>query len=215
MDFVTNPEKLIEAFGTFATIGIILVVFAESGLFFGFFLPGDSLLVTAGVLAAKGGEPHLSLPVVIVGVVVAAITGDQVGYGFGRRVGPALFRRPDSRLFKQEHVEKARVFFAEHGPKAIVLARFVPFVRTFTPIVAGVGRMHYPTFMAFNVVGGLLWGVGLTMVGYLLGEAFNVDRYLLPIILVIVLVSFLPVIREGWKARRARREPDPEESTRT
>jgi len=203
VEFLTHPEKLIEAFGAFATIGIILIVFAESGLLFGFFLPGDSLLVTAGVLAAKGGEPHLSLPVIIVGVVLAAITGDQVGYAFGRRVGPALFRKPNSRFFKQEHVEKARLFFADHGPKAIVLARFVPFVRTFTPIVAGVGRMHYPTFMVYNVLGGVLWGTGLIMLGYALGEAFNVDRYLLPIIGGVVLVSLLPVLREAVRARRA------------
>lgn len=203
MEFLTHPDKLIEAFGTFATIGIILVVFAESGLLFGFFLPGDSLLVTAGVLAAKGGEPHLSLPVILVGVVLAAISGDQVGYAFGRKVGPSLFRRPNSRFFKQEHVEKARLFFADHGPKAIVLARFVPFVRTFTPIIAGVGRMHYPTFMVYNVLGGLLWGVGLTMLGYVLGEAFNVDRYLLPIIGGVILVSLLPVLREALRARKA------------
>jgi len=203
VEFLTHPDKLIEAFGAFATIGIILVVFAESGLFFGFFLPGDSLLVTAGVLAAKGGKPHLSLPVIIVGVVLAAIAGDQVGYLFGRKVGPALFRRPNSRFFKQEHVEKTRVFFADHGPKAVVLARFVPFVRTFTPIVAGVGRMHYPTFMAYNVVGGALWGTGITTLGYVLGEAFDVDRYLLPIIAVVVLVSLLPVLREALRARRA------------
>ena len=205
MEFLTNPEKLIEAFGTFATIGIILVVFAESGLLFGFFLPGDSLLVTAGVLAAKGGEPHLSLPVILVGIVLAAISGDQVGYAFGRKVGPALFRRPDSRFFKQEHVEKARLFFADHGPKAIVLARFVPFVRTFTPIVAGVGRMHYPTFMVYNVLGGLLWGVGVTMIGFVLGEAFDVDRYLLPIIGGVILVSLLPVLREALRARRSQK----------
>ncbi|MDP8992589.1 MAG: DedA family protein [Actinomycetota bacterium] len=193
-----HPDKLIETFGT---IGIILIVFAESGLFFGFFLPGDSLLVTAGVFAARG---DLTLPVVVVGVFLAAVAGDQVGYAFGRRVGPALFRRPDSRFFKQEHVETARRYFAEHGPKTIVLARFVPFVRTFAPIVAGVGRMHYPTFVSFNVVGGLLWGVGVTMVGFLLGEAFNVDRYLLPIIALIVAASLVPVAREALKARRAR-----------
>ncbi|MBA2750982.1 MAG: VTT domain-containing protein [Actinobacteria bacterium] len=203
MEFLTHPEKLIEAFGAFATIGIILIVFAESGLLIGFFLPGDALLVTAGVLAAKGGEPHLSLPVIIVGVVLAAITGDQVGYAFGRKVGPALFRRPNSRFFKQEHVEKTRLFFADHGPKAIVLARFVPFIRTFTPIVAGVGRMHYPTFMVYNVFGGILWGAGLTTLGYVLGDAFNVDKYLLPIIGGVVLVSLLPVLREAVRARRA------------
>ncbi len=205
MEFVTNPEKLIEAFGAFATIGIIVVVFAESGLLFGFFLPGDSLLITAGVLAAKGGEPRLSLPVILVGIVLAAISGDQVGYAFGRKVGPPLFRRPDSRFFKQEHVEKARLFFADHGPKAIVLARFVPFVRTFTPIVAGVGRMHYPTFMVYNVFGGLLWGVGVTMIGFLLGEAFDVDRYLLPIIGGVILLSLLPVLREALRARRSQK----------
>ncbi len=193
-----HPDKLIETFGT---IGLILAVFAESGLFFGFFLPGDSLLITAGVFAAKG---DLQLPVIIVGVFVAAVAGDQVGYIFGRRAGPALFRKPDSRFFKQSHVEKARLYFAEHGPKTIVLARFVPFVRTFAPIVAGVGRMHYPTFVAYNVLGGLLWGVGVTTVGYLLGEAFDVDRYLLPIIGVIVAVSLVPVLREALRARRSR-----------
>ncbi len=196
MDFL-HPDKLIEAFGT---VGLFVIVFAESGLFFGFFLPGDSLLVTAGVFAARG---DLNLAVIIVGVFMAAVAGDQVGYAFGRRVGPALFRKPDSRFFKQEHLEKARLYFADHGPKAIVLARFIPFVRTFTPIVAGVGRMHYPTFVAYNVLGGLLWGVGVTMLGYVLGEAFNVDRYLLPIIGGIIFLSLLPVLREALRARRA------------
>ena len=196
MDFL-HPDKLIEAFGT---IGLFVIVFAESGLFFGFFLPGDSLLVTAGVFAARG---DLNLAVIIVGVFIAAVAGDQVGYAFGRRVGPALFRKPDSRFFKQGHLEKARLYFADHGPKAIVLARFIPFVRTFTPIVAGVGRMHYPTFVAYNVLGGFLWGVGVTMLGYVLGEAFNVDRYLLPIIGGIIFLSLLPVLREALRARRA------------
>ncbi len=196
VDFL-HPDKLIETFGT---IGLFAIVFAESGLFFGFFLPGDSLLVTAGVFAARG---DLNLAVIIVGVFMAAVAGDQVGYAFGRRVGPALFRKPDSRFFKQEHLEKARLYFADHGPKAIVLARFIPFVRTFTPIVAGVGRMHYPTFVAYNVLGGLLWGVGVTMLGYVLGEAFDVDRYLLPIIGGIIFLSLLPVLREALRARRA------------
>jgi membrane-associated protein len=194
-----HPDRLIETFGL---IGIILVVFAESGLFFGFFLPGDSLLVAAGVFAAKEDPPFL-LPVLILAVFVAAVAGDQVGYAFGRQVGPALFRRPDSRFFKQDHVRKAQHYYAEHGAKTIVLARFVPFVRTFAPIVAGVGRMHYPTFVSFNVLGGLLWGAGLTLVGFLLGEAFNVDRYLLPIIAVIVLLSLVPVAKEALRARKA------------
>ncbi|HEX2065101.1 MAG TPA: VTT domain-containing protein, partial [Acidimicrobiales bacterium] len=198
MDLV-SPERLIETFGT---LGIILTVFAESGLFFGFFLPGDSLLFTAGVLAARG---TLNLPVLLVGVVVAAIAGDQVGYAFGRRVGPALFRRPDSRFFRREHVERAHDYFEDYGVKTIVLARFIPIVRTFAPIVAGVSQMRYRTFVTFNVVGGLLWGVGVTTAGYLLGEAVDIDRYLLPVIGLIVLMSLTPVLLELRKARLARR----------
>jgi membrane-associated protein len=194
-----HPDELIEAFGT---IGLFLIVFAESGLFFGFFLPGDSLLFTAGVLCAKADSPLWPLPIVLVGVAFSAIAGDQVGYLFGRRVGPALFRRPDSRLFKQAHVDKARVYFEEHGPKTILLARFVPIVRTFAPIVAGVGRMEYRTFVTYNVMGGLLWGVGITMLGFLLGEAVDIDKYLLPVIAVIVLLSVLPVVLELRKAKR-------------
>jgi membrane-associated protein len=195
VDFL-HPDKLIEAVGT---VGLFFVVFAESGLFFGFFLPGDSLLFTAGVFAAKG---DLNLPVILVGCFVAAVAGDQVGYAFGRRVGPALFRRPDSRFFRQSHVERAQDYFVEHGVKTIVLARFVPIVRTFAPIVAGVGTMEYRTFVTFNVLGGLLWSVGVTTLGYLLGEAIDIDKYLLPVIAVIVLVSVLPVVREVLKARR-------------
>ena len=194
-----HPDELIEAFGT---IGLFLIIFAESGLFFGFFLPGDSLLFTAGVLCAKVDSPLWPLPIVVLGVAFAAIAGDQVGYLFGRRVGPALFRRPDSRLFKQAHVDKARIYFEEHGPKTILLARFVPIVRTFAPIVAGVGRMEYRTFVTYNVVGGLLWGVGITMLGFLLGEAIDIDKYLLPIIAVIVLISVIPVVLELRKAKR-------------
>jgi membrane-associated protein len=194
-----HPDELIEAFGT---LGLFLIVFAESGLFFGFFLPGDSLLFTAGVLCAKADSPLWPLPIVLVGVATAAILGDQVGYLFGRRVGPALFRRPDSRLFKQAHVDKARVYFEEHGPKTILLARFVPIVRTFAPIVAGVGRMEYKTFVNYNVIGGLAWGVGITTLGFLLGEAVDIDRYLLPVIAVIILISFIPVALEVRKSRR-------------
>lgn len=201
MDLV-SPDRLLETFGT---IGLLLVVFAESGLLIGFFLPGDSLLFTAGVFAARG---DLTLPVILVGVFLAAVLGDQVGYAFGKRVGPALFRRPDSRLFKQEHVERAQRYFDEHGPKTVVLARFVPVVRTFAPIVAGVGTMRYRTFLTYNVLGGLLWGVGVTSLGFALGEAIDVDKYLLPIIAVIVLVSFLPVALEIRRARKSPARPD-------
>ena len=199
MDLV-NPDHLITTFGT---IGLILVVFAESGLLFGFFLPGDSLLITAGVFASRG---DLSLPVILVGIFVAAVVGDQVGYAFGNRGGPALSRRPDSRFFKKEHIERAQKYFDEHGPRTIVLARFVPIVRTFVPVVAGMGDMPYRTFATYNVVGGLLWGVGVTMIGYALGEAVDVDKYLLPIIAVIVAFSLVPVLLEVRRARRRARD---------
>ena len=195
MDLV-DPEKLLEAFGT---IGLFLVVFAESGLLFGFFLPGDSLLFTAGVFAARG---DLNFPLILVGCFICAVAGDQVGYAFGNRVGPALFRRPDSRFFKQEYVEKAQSYFERYGPKTIVLARFVPIVRTFAPIVAGVGSMSYRTFVTFNILGGFLWAVGVTTLGYILGNAIDIDRYLLPVIAVIVFLSILPVLIEIRRERR-------------
>ncbi len=192
-----NPKSLIEAFGT---LGIFAIVFAESGLLVGFFLPGDSLLFTAGLLASKG---TLNLAVVMVGCAVAAILGDQVGYLIGRRVGPAVFNRPDSRFFKRKNVERAHAYFEANGPKTIILARFIPVVRTFVPVVAGVGEMEYRKFVTFNVVGGALWGGGVTLAGYALGSSIpNVDRYLLPIILLIVAVSFVPVILELVKLRR-------------
>ena len=193
-----DPERLISTFGT---IGLLLIVFAESGLLIGFFLPGDSLLFTAGLLSSQGKLPHIAL--LVLGCVLAAVAGDQTGYVFGRRVGPALFRRPDSRLFKQANVEKAQAYFEEHGSKTIVLARFVPIVRTFAPIVAGVSHMPYRTFVAFNVVGGVLWAAGVTTLGYLLGSTVpSIDKYLLPAVAVIVVVSLIPVALEIRKARR-------------
>lgn len=196
MDFL-DPEKLLDAVGT---IGLFLVVFAESGLLIGFFLPGDSLLFTAGVLSAAGRLAPL--PVLLVGCFAAAVLGDQVGYAFGNRVGPALFRRPDSKVFKREYVDKAQAYFDKYGPKTILLARFVPIVRTFAPIVAGVGKMHYRTFVTYNVIGGALWAIGVTTLGYLLGEAIDIDKYLLPTIFVIVLLSLVPVLLEVRKASR-------------
>ena len=197
---IVDPEKLIETVGT---IGLFLVVFAESGLLIGFFLPGDSLLFTAGFLSWRGDLP--ALPILLVGCFVAAVAGDQVGYAFGNKVGPALFRRPESRIFQQEYVEKAQAYFDKYGSRTIILARFVPIVRTFAPIVAGVGKMHYRTFVTYNVIGGLMWAVGVTslgwLVGELLGEAIDVDKYLLPIIAVIILLSLIPVALEIKKAR--------------
>lgn len=199
-----DPKTLLEAAGT---LGLIAIVFAESGILIGFFLPGDSLLFTAGLLASRG---VLNLPVILVGCFVAAVAGDQVGYLFGRRVGPAVFKRPNSRLFSQRNLERARDYFEMHGPKTVVLARFIPVVRTFTPVVAGVGRMHYRTFVVYNVVGGFLWAVGLTSLGYVLGTKVpHIDRYLLPGVLAIVAVSFVPVARELWKLRRLRVQSTP------
>ncbi|MGH9136130.1 MAG: DedA family protein [Acidimicrobiales bacterium] len=201
-----DPHDLIAAVGL---LGVFAVVFAESGLLVGFFLPGDSLLFTAGFFASGPSTIdealHLPLLPLIIGIVVAAITGDQVGYLFGRRVGPALFRRPDSRFFKQENIEKAQAFFDKHGAKTIVLARFVPIVRTFAPIVAGVSRMHYRTFVTFNVVGGLLWGVGVTLLGYFLGQIDAVEENLEIAILTIVALSVLPMAVEIMRARRSKR----------
>jgi membrane-associated protein len=203
-----DPEHLLETFGT---IGLFLIIFAESGLLFGFFLPGDSLLFTAGLLSSQDKMP--ALPILLVGCFAAAVVGDQVGYLFGNKAGPALFRRPDSRLFKQEYVEKAQAYFEDHGSKTIVLARFIPIVRTFAPIVAGVGRMPYRTFLTFNVLGGLLWAVGVTSLGYILGESVpSIDTYLLPAIALIILVSLLPVLWEVRKARRPVSTAQPSES---
>jgi membrane-associated protein len=198
-----DPEKLIDTVGL---IGIFFVIFAESGLLIGFFLPGDSLLFTAGFLASAPSSVdeslHLPLGFLLVGCFIAAVTGDQVGYIFGRRVGPALFRRPDSRFFKQENVEKAHAFFEKYGAKTIVLARFVPIVRTFAPIVAGVSNMKYRTFVTFNIVGGLLWAVGVTMLGYFLGQVKVIEENIELAAIVVVGISVMPIALELWKARK-------------
>jgi membrane-associated protein len=201
MNFL-DPTHLINTYGIW---GVFAVVFAESGLFFGFFLPGDSLLVTAGLLASthRAGDVHLNLAALLVGIPIAAIAGDQVGYWFGDRVGPTLFSRPESRLFRPEHLQKAHEFLERRGARMIVLARFVPAVRTFTPIAAGATRMRYRVFVPFNVLGGVLWGCGVTLAGYALGSSVkNLDRYLVPIILVVILVSLIPIALELRKARR-------------
>lgn len=193
-DFV-DAKILLQTFGT---VGLFAIVFAESGLLVGFFLPGDSLLFTAGLFASQG-KYGLNFPLLVVGCFLAAVAGDQVGYLIGTKVGPSLFSRPNSRVFKHEHVERADHYFARYGPKTIVLARFVPVVRTFTPILAGVGRMRYRTFVAYNIVGAALWAVGVLSLGALLGDsigASNVDKYLLPIIFGIIVISVLPALVE-------------------
>ena len=194
-----DPKHLIETFGTLGVIGII---FAETGLLIGFFLPGDSLLVTAGLLASQG---KLNIAAILAGTAVAAVAGAQTGYLIGAKVGPTLFRRPDSRLFKQEYVDKAQSYFVRYGGKTVVLARFVPVVRTFANLVAGVSRMDYRRFTVFNLIGGVTWTIGITMLGYGLGQIDGIDKYLLAIIAVIVLISAAPVAIEFLRARREAR----------
>ena len=195
-----NPEGLLEK-GGLVLLG--LIVFAESGLLIGFFLPGDSLLFVAGFLASEAGGNQLPpLPFVALVAFSAAVIGDQVGFWFGRKVGPSLFSRPDSRLFKQQNVAKAHLFFEKHGAKTIVLARFVPIVRTFAPIVAGVSDMNYRTFVIFNIVGGAIWAIGLTTLGYYMGQIDFVKDNIEIAIVAIIALSLLPVAIELLKHRR-------------
>jgi membrane-associated protein len=199
-----DPKHLVEAFGLF---GLFAILFAETGLLIGFFLPGDSLLVFAGLVCAtpKASTVHLNLAAVLIGCCVAAIIGAQVGYEIGERAGPALFRRPDSRLFKQEYVEKAHAYLDRYGAKTIVLARFIPIVRTFANVVAGVGTMSKRTFTIYNVVGGLLWVIGVTMLGFVLGKVIpDSENHLLEIEGVIIALSLIPVGIEVVRARRSR-----------
>jgi membrane-associated protein len=179
-------------------IGVAFVIFAESGLLIGFFLPGDSLLFTAGFLMYTGMLP-INIFLAIIVLFVAAALGDSVGYTFGRRVGGRIFHRPDARIFKQEYIQRAQDFYEKHGSKTIILARFIPVVRTFAPIVAGAGNMPYKRFLTFNLVGAFLWTAGVTSAGYLLGKWFEamglqIDQVLLPIVALIIVVSVLPPI---------------------
>lgn len=207
-DFL-EPQRLIATFGL---IGLLVIVFAESGLLIGFFFPGDSLLFTAGLLVADGRFLDYPLWLVCLLVTIAAVAGDQAGYAFGRRVGPALFRRPDSRLFRQEYVAKGHAFFERYGARSIVLARFVPIVRTFTPIIAGVSRMTYRTFVTYNVIGGVLWGTGVTVLGYFLGQITFVADNIEMILVGIVLLSVTPIAVELLRARRrSRRNHNPDQ----
>ena len=201
-----DPKQLLSGFGGAATIVLILVIFAETGLLIGFFLPGDSLLFTAGLLASqsKPGEPHLNLAVVLVGCFAAAVIGDQVGFTIGEQAGPRLLGRPDSKLFKRDYVVRTEAFFDRHGAKTVLLARFVPVVRTFAPLLAGVGKMSRRTFTGFNVGGAFIWVFGVTLLGYFLADAIgnSIDTYLLPIIFVIIIVSLIPPLVEFRKAKR-------------
>ena len=186
--FGVDLISLIEAIGYAGVFGI---VFAETGLFLGFFLPGDSLLFVAGFLAS---QEFFSITWLIIGIFLAGVLGNVFGYEFGRRIGPKIFSREDSFIFKKAHALKAQAFYEKHGPKTIFLARFMPIVRTFAPIVAGVANMRYRTFFVYNLVGSFVWTFGLVLMGYTLGSVIDVDRFLLPIILLIVFLSFLPAL---------------------
>ena len=177
------------------------IIFAESGLFVGFFLPGDSLLVAAGTFAALD-KPLFNIWILLPLLFAAAVLGDNVGYWFGKRTGPRIFNREDSRLFKRKYLLDARAFYDKHGGKAVVLARFVPFVRTFAPIVAGAVEMNYKNFFFYNLLGGLLWAVGITLIGYFFGNIPFVKRNLEVALVGVILISLIPVIFHWWTERR-------------
>ena len=186
---------------TFGYLGLFAIVFAESGLFFGFFLPGDSLLFTAGLIASQG---FLNIWILVPLIILGAILGDNVGYWFGAKVGPKIFTRDDSLFFHKRHVLRTHNFYLKYGSKAVVIARFIPIVRTFTPILAGVGTMPYATFLKFNIIGGILWGAGVTFLGYFLGTTIpGIEAYLLPIVIGIIVVSFIPIVVEFIRNKRS------------
>ena len=189
---------------TIGLVGVFVFIFAESGLFFGFFLPGDSLLFTAGVLASAG---HFNIWFLFLGAFLCAFLGDTVGYWFGKKVGPRIFTKPNSFFWNKKNIEKTTKFFEKHGDKTVTLARFVPIVRTFAPIMAGVGQMKYKRFLFWNVLGGLIWTASMSFGGYFLGNYIkNVDRYILPIVLVIIFISVIPVGLQFLKKNKENKE---------
>jgi membrane-associated protein len=191
------PGDLNHFIETVGYVGIFLIIFAETGLLIGFFLPGDSLLFTAGFLAS---QDILNIWILVPVCVIAAILGDATGYQIGKRYGRGLFQKPESRLFKPKNLLLAEEFFQKHGGRAIVLARFIPFARTFVPVIAGISYMPYKHFGSYNVIGAVLWGAGLTLLGFFLGHAIpSVDTYLLPVIALILFISILPSAYHIWK----------------
>jgi membrane-associated protein len=202
---LTNPDQLIQLLTQVLTgwlgYGLLaFIVFAETGLLVGLFLPGDSLLFTVGVVAGAG---ELDIVRITLLLVIASIAGDQSGYFLGRRTGPSIFSRKDSRIFKQEYVTRTQAFYAKHGGKTLIYAKFVPVVRTFAPFMAGVGRMSYSRFVSFNVFGGLGWVLSMTLAGYFLGGVPFVRRNFEKVVIGIVVVSVLPLLIQYWHSRRA------------
>jgi len=203
-EFFTKLHHLDQLVAWCGYAGITAIVFAETGLLAGFFLPGDSLLVTAGLVASQGG---LNIFVLIGLLMAAAILGDSTGYLIGYVSGPALFRREDSFFFKKKHLERTHAFFERHGGKTIILARFVPIVRTFAPTVAGVGRMSYRKFVFYNVVGGIGWVLSMTTLGFFLGRTIpDIDKKLHWVVAIVIFVSFLPIFFEWHRAHRAEKK---------
>jgi membrane-associated protein len=206
---LTSPDRLIlllsPLFNSWQGYAILFaIVFSETGLLVGFFLPGDSLMFLVGAVAGAG---NLNLFAVNIVLMTAAIVGDSFGYALGRRTGPAIFSRPDSRWFRREHLQRTHTFYEKYGGKTIIYARFVPIVRTFAPFIAGVGKMNYGRFISFNVFGGIGWVFGMTMLGYLLGGVPIVKQHLEKVILLIILISVAPVVWEGVKAYRKSKLP--------
>lgn len=194
---------LIELIKTVGVLGVAAIVYTESGLLIGFFLPGDSLLFTAGFLASQNILPLVPL----LGLsFIAAVFGDNTGYAIGRRIGPTLFSKKNGRFLNPQHIERTRHYYGRYGAKTIVIARFIPIIRTIAPLMAGVGAMHYRTFVLYNLIGAFLWSTGVPLIGYFLGSAIpDVDRYLLPIVLGIIVVSLIPPAREYWRHRVAKK----------
>jgi len=189
-------EQLIHWIIGYGWAAVAFVIYAESGLLIGFFMPGDSLIFTAGLLTQQG-VLHINIHALAFILFAAAALGDSTGYAFGRRVGRRLFNRKDSLLFHKENLERAEAFYERHGGKTIILARFMPVIRTFAPIIAGIGKMRYRTFLAYNIVGALIWGAGITYAGYYIGQwaterGINIDAYLLPAVILVVITSILP-----------------------
>jgi membrane-associated protein len=202
VQLLTDPGALFELVRWGGYVALVAIVFTETGLLVGFFLPGDSLLITAGLVAATGALDIWWLNVLL---SVAAIVGDSVGYAIGYRTGPRIFTREDSRWFNRAHLVRTRQFYERHGGKTIVLARFIPIIRTFAPVVAGVGQMEYRRFLAYNVLGGIGWVGTMTWAGYLLGHAIpDIGRYIHVVIVAVVVLSVIPIGVEWWRARARR-----------
>lgn len=206
LDFLktlTNPDGLMQlltsVFSGWQGYGLLFaIVFSETGLLAGFFLPGDSLLFTVGVVAGAGG---LNIWAIIGVLIVAAVVGDGVGYLLGRKAGVNVYNRPDSRLFKREHLLRTQAFYDKHGGKTIIYARFVPIIRTFAPFIAGVAQMNYSRFLSFNIFGGIGWVVSMTMAGYFLGDNEIVRKHFEKVIIGIVFLSVLPIVFEYFRSR--------------